>query len=271
MTSLIDIKKNQQVNSAKHVNPPLIEQSQSTTNTEQEATIKTQTQQHDSKHHHHHHHQQQQQHGSKHQHESSHQHISKQHSHPEPTIVHKTPIKNRSSHQSTKPPFFLGTTPTTYAINAILQQKRSINKFQPQETLTSLTRKNYNTDVKHPKEENVLKRVIALLDEERLTLVQYAKDITLMKLKVFKPSKLAKSSVEVLYAEFSTEIAPNHQKLLELKSRIRRITAQPALERIIQKEFDYFFTVLISNIGIYRKSSSNQFIAKFVTLVNIIV
>ena len=159
---------------------------------------------------------------------------------------------NRMSHpnehvQEDRPPFLLGTTPTTYSINAILQQKRSQNKFSPakiQETITSLTRKNYNVDVKHPKEENVIKRVVNALENERLLLVKYAKDITLIKLKVFKPGRLAKESVVQLYTEFSIEQAPNNQKLLEMKSRIRRVTVQPALERIVQKEFEYFFQVI---------------------------
>eukprot|EP00835_Amoeboradix_gromovi_P001883 NODE_96_length_21330_cov_0.419858.p4 type:complete len:463 gc:universal NODE_96_length_21330_cov_0.419858:12758-14146(+) len=167
-------------------------------------------------------------------------------------IEFKTPVKNAKS-AADKPPFLTGTTPTTYSINAILQQKRNQSKFSPAkvpETLTSLSRKNYNIDVKHPKEENVLRRVINSLENERLLLVRYSRDVTMMKLRIFKPGKLAKASIEHLYSEFSMDSAPNNQKLLELKSRIRRVTVQPAMERIIQKEFDYFFQVIYIYLGI---------------------
>eukprot|EP00834_Sanchytrium_tribonematis_P008567 NODE_1050_length_2449_cov_1.392766.p1 type:complete len:459 gc:universal NODE_1050_length_2449_cov_1.392766:1930-554(-) len=168
----------------------------------------------------------------------------------------KSPAKLNSrniKYTNDKPPFLLGTTPTTYSINALLQQKRSQGKLSPMripDTLTSTARKSYNTELKHPKEENSLKRVILGLNNERIVLVKYSRDVTLLKLKVFKPGKLVRQSVEHLYSEFNTQDAPIQQRLLELKSRVRRVTAQPALERIIQKEFGYFFEVFSSNLGL---------------------
>ena len=170
-------------------------------------------------------------------------------------IHYTTPTKSTQMHteniyktpqSSNKPPFIIGTTPTTYSVNALMQQKRSLNKLTPYnipETITSLTRKNYNKSLKHPKEENLLKRVILALEDERLILLKYAKDVTLIKLKVFKPNSLTTDSVHQLYSEFNLDTAPSAQKLLELKVKVRRVTAQPALERIIQKEFEYFYQV----------------------------